>query len=257
MKALAGVGETLPHMPAAGNHEYMNYDFKGAGDEEPGKAMAYFFNTPDNGRNAVGDLQTGENWDAGDKRAFKYLDDTVYSFDYANAHFVVLNTGADSIHGGGEEFIGAQAEWLKNDMKNTQAKWKIVMLHQGLYGRAGSTVRRDILESVFEACGVDLVIYGHDHEVLRTFAMKNGAVSAETNNVVKGSGTVHQMIGVSGAGANGVWTNVPDYGSVVSGTTIPDETYYSVYEVSEDSIDVVVKSVKGIVIDKFSIVDNR
>ena len=256
-KAIQGVGESVPHMATAGNHEYNNYDFKGVGDEEPGKAFAYFFNNPDNGRNALGNLEPGENWEDGDKRAFKYIDDTIYSFDYANTHIAVLNTGSNSTHGGCEDIVSAQVDWLKNDLQNTSAKWKIVMLHQGLYERAGSSTRRDILEKTLQDCGVDLVIYGHDHEVIRTYAMKDAAavVGGDSDRVVKGSGTVHQMLGVSGAAADASWVNIPEYVSVFSGTYIGDETYYAVYEVSQDSIDVIVKSVKGTVIDKFSITD--
>ena len=256
-KAIQGVGESVPHMATAGNHEYNNYDFKGAGDEEPGKAFAYFFNNPDNGRNALGSLKASDNWEDADKRVLKYIDDTIYSFDYANAHITVLNTGSNSTHGGCEDIVSAQVDWLKSDLQNTSAKWKIVMLHQGLYERAGSSTRRDILEKTLQDCGVDLVIYGHDHEVIRTYAMKDAAavVGGDSDKVVKGSGTVHQMLGVSGSAADGSWVNIPEYVSVFSGTYIGDETYYAVYEVSQDSIDVIVKSVKGTIIDKFSITD--
>ena len=55
--------------------------------------------------------------------------------------------------------------------------------------------------------------------------------------------------------ANGSWVNIPEYVSVFSGTYIGDETYYAVYEVSQDSIDVIVKSVKGTLLEQFSITD--
>ena len=87
--------------------------------------------------------------------------------------------------------------------------------------------------------------------------MKDAAavVGGDSDRIVKGSGTVHQMLGVSGSAADGSWVNIPEYVSVFSGTYIGDETYYAVYEVSQDSIDVIVKSVKGPIIDKFSITD--
>lgn len=256
-KALDGIRETIPHMTTPGNHEYENYEFEGIGDEEAGKAAAYFFNNPDNGKNAIGDLQESTYWKDGDKKALKYIDDTVYSFDYANAHFVVLNTGTDSTAGGSDDLVRAQVDWMKNDLKSSDAKWKIVMLHQGLYMCSGSSTKRDILEGTLEECGVDLVLYGHDHQLMRTYAMKNGSAAecSETGVIEKGSGIVHQMLGYSGAATGGAWKNIPDYVSVIAYSNDPSDDFYTEYSVSENSIDVVVKSVKGTVIDKYSIKD--
>ena len=51
----------------------------------------------------------------------------VYSFDYGDVHFAMLNSETDS------DGMKAQTEWLKQDMANTDKKWKVVMFHRAPY----------------------------------------------------------------------------------------------------------------------------
>lgn len=93
-----------------------------------------------------------------------------YSFNYANAHFTVLDTNDANKNGLGEE----QLAWLVNDLKNTDAKWKFVLMHKSLYS-AGShatdaevVAMRGQLVKIFAENGVNMVFAGHDHTYTTT-----------------------------------------------------------------------------------------
>ena len=111
-----------------------------------------------------------------------------YSFDYGNAHFVVLDTNKKNDEK--SSYIDdEQLKWLKDDLKKAKdsgAKWIIVNMHKGTYtvgkhadndkfqGEEGARLR---LGNVFEEYGVDLVIQGHDHIPSVTKPIKDGEVS--------------------------------------------------------------------------------
>ena len=125
-----------------------------------------------------------------------YLDETIYSYNYGDAHFVVLNTGRYT--GYDEALLKAQREWLINDLEaNSDAKWTIMLIHQAVHHRVGGTMSRPWLYDTIEEYGVDLVIQGHSHLVTRTYPMKNGEIVTKTSPdlISKGSGTVYTTIG--------------------------------------------------------------
>lgn len=78
---------------------------------------------------------------------------TTYSFDYGDAHFVVLNSESD---------LSTQKTWLENDLKNTDKKWKIVAMHRGVYGQNDKSDLFDAFAGVFDKYNVALVLNGHD-----------------------------------------------------------------------------------------------
>ena len=90
-----------------------------------------------------------------------------YSFDYASAHIIVINTNdADAQNGLSE----AQYEWLISDLeKNKDAKWTFVLMHKSLYSGGSHSFDGDVvamrkqLVPVFYSYGVDIVFAGHDH----------------------------------------------------------------------------------------------
>ena len=81
-----------------------------------------------------------------------------YSFDFGNAHFVVLDTELnDKGH--------AMRDWLKQDLASSHAEWTFVFYHIPTFNVGGHTStwgRRDYLP-VLESGGVDFVIAGHSH----------------------------------------------------------------------------------------------
>lgn len=90
-----------------------------------------------------------------------------YSFDYASAHIIVLNTNdADSTNG----ISTAQYDWLKADLEaNKDAKWIFVLMHKSLYSGGSHSFDGDVaamreqLVPLFYEYGVDIVFAGHDH----------------------------------------------------------------------------------------------
>ena len=123
-----------------------------------------------------------------------------YSFDYANAHIISLNSNAkDAPFQLGEP----QTEWLIRDLEaNKDAEWKIVFFHHPLFRchpTRGITAQRWVWQPIFDKYGVDLVINGHDHYYQRTYAIGN-----YTGKPRRG---VYHLI--SGGGGAGTYPVVP------------------------------------------------
>ncbi len=100
------------------------------------------------------------------------LTGTYYSFDYGDAHFAVLNTNdmyPMSIQ---------QRNWLINDMKQSGAKWKVLLMHRAAYSagkninKPDTLIMRNLLLPIIEDCGIDLVFAGHDHMYYRSAPVK-------------------------------------------------------------------------------------
>lgn len=113
----------------------------------------------------------------------------VYSYDYGDVHFAMLNSefGSDSMR--------AQMDWLRKDMKATNKPWKVVMFHRAPYHSnplRGEDATRSIFAPVIEELDIDLALVGHDHAYARTFPMKKGQKTDAAN------GTTYIIGGSSG-----------------------------------------------------------
>ena len=103
---------------------------------------------------------------------FNNLTGVYYSFDYGDAHFAVLNT--NDMY----PMTAVQRNWLLNDMKASDAKWKIVLMHRAPYsaGKGANKpdvlIMRRLLIPLFDEAGVDVAFCGHDHQYVRTLPMK-------------------------------------------------------------------------------------
>lgn len=154
----------LPMMPTSGNHE------------DEGAAVSENFILP--------------NVPEQDEEGGVY-----YSYDYNGVHFTVLNTNDDEDDKLGE----AQIEWLKNDIKSSDAKWKVVVLHKAIYSNGShyddSEVEgmRSQLSVLLPYLGVDLVLQGHDHVYLRTDVINANAVVPVKEETVDFNGLEYQM----------------------------------------------------------------
>ena len=133
-----------------------------------------------------------------------------YSFDYATAHVIVLNTNdADATNG----ISDTQLEWLKADLEaNKDAKWIFVLMHKSLYSGGSHSFDGDVeamraqLVPVFYEYGVDLVLAGHDHTYTVTECLdgngdpvsrasyNNGIITMDAN----GSGVMYVTLGTIG-----------------------------------------------------------
>lgn len=137
------------------------------------------------------------------------LEGVYYSFDYGNAHIAVLNT--NDMY----PMSQAQRNWLINDMKNSDAKWKLVFMHRALYAagkninKPDTIILRNTLLPIFDEIDIDFVYAGHDHMYLRT-APVYGEAKTEFETVTESfrgvsttfalnpKGTVHALPSTAG-----------------------------------------------------------
>lgn len=100
-----------------------------------------------------------------------------YSFDYNNAHFIVLNT--NDYKNPAEKALGdEQLAWLKDDIKKAKergATWIVVTYHKPLFSKGYHSLQdpevqnvRDEFMQTLDELGVDLALQGHDHIYSRT-----------------------------------------------------------------------------------------
>lgn len=105
-----------------------------------------------------------------------------YSYTYNNVHVAVLNTNDLNSD---EALNEAQVEWLKNDMNQSDAQWKIVTLHKALYSNGSHyddddvCAMREQLGKLMPELGIDLVLQGHDHVYLRTHSLDGNEIVQE------------------------------------------------------------------------------
>lgn len=170
-----------PLMPTVGNHE------------KKGSALSNYFelsNVPSQ------DSETG----------------LYYSYDYNNAHFIVLNTNDLNKDG---TLSDGQLAWLKEDAQNSDKTWKILSLHKAVYSNGSHYDDKDVkglrkqLSTLMPELGIDLVLQGHDHVYLRTDVLNNNKVvttpkektyygGQEYSTKIKPQGTIYTIDGCSG-----------------------------------------------------------
>ncbi len=137
------VNSTMTHVPVAGNHD----------GNITNKLNLFWFENMFNVNNP-----DGSNVNEG----------AYYSFDYGNAHIAVLNT--NEIY----PISTQQTNWLENDMKNSDAQWKLVFMHRAAYSAGKNLIKpdtilmRNILLPLFDELNIDFVMAGHDHVYMRT-----------------------------------------------------------------------------------------
>ena len=101
-----------------------------------------------------------------------------YWFKHDNALFIMLNTQDTNV----EE----HRQFIEQTVAaNKDCKWRIVMLHQDIYGSAEHSNEPEItnlryqLAPIFEDNKVDVVLTGHDHAYSRTQILKGGHKTTE------------------------------------------------------------------------------
>ncbi|MDD6022785.1 MAG: phosphodiester glycosidase family protein [Oscillospiraceae bacterium] len=103
-----------------------------------------------------------------------------YSVTYGNVYAAVIN-----YTGTGTQLTEA-LNWLKEDAANSNAAWKILLMHQPAYYTniiGGNAEIHSRVPAVAEEVGIDFVFSGHDHSYARTEPLTNGEVD-EQNGIV-------------------------------------------------------------------------
>ncbi len=196
-----------------------------------------------------------------------------YSFDYANIHFVVLDS-----HDSGREPGDPMLIWLENDLNATQQEWLIAFFHHPPYSKGSHDsddesklidMRENVLP-ILEAAGVDLVLSGHSHSYERSFLLHGHyghSSSLEPSMVMDGGngrldedGAYQKMITGASAGAGAVYTVAGSSGKLSSGPLDHPVMYYSAktlgslsLEVMDQQLDLKFIGVGGEVLDYFTL----
>lgn len=123
----------------------------------------------------------------------------VYSFDYSNVKFIVLNlNNADARF--------AQADFLRQEVSEARdaGQWVIVGFHQSLYSGAEHIIDGPIVSArtfwspLLAELGVDAVLQGHDHVYARGFVTaqgRNARLTATQKAYPAGSGAPLYLTG--------------------------------------------------------------
>ncbi|HEX9793639.1 MAG TPA: metallophosphoesterase family protein [Planctomycetota bacterium] len=201
--------------------------------------------------------------------------ESYYSFDYGNAHFVVLDS-----EGSLRTAAGPMMTWLRTDLAATTQTWVIAFWHHPPYTKgshdsdndadSGGRMRdmREVALPILEDYGVDLVFNGHSHSYERSFLIDGHYGKSSTwdpatmlidggdgnpagggaydKTVAPDAGTVYTVAGSSGLTGGGshdhpvMFTSQNRLGSVV-------------LDLSGERIDVSFLDVNGQVQDTFAV----
>ena len=109
--------------------------------------------------------------------------ESYYSFDYANIHFVCLDSMVSDRSVG-----GPMHQWLMQDLQQNTQKWLIAFWHHPPYSKGShdSDAETELVQMrtnfvpVLEEHGVDLVLAGHSHSYERSVLL-NGHYGLSTN----------------------------------------------------------------------------
>jgi acid phosphatase type 7 len=201
--------------PSAGNHEDENYAF-----------IDHFnLDVPENSATETG---------------------AYYSYDYSNAHFVVLNSNEDSQKYA--NFSEDQIEWLKEDVKAAKAngaKWVIVNIHKGPYTTSNHATDDDIMDPngvrnqvapLMAELDIDFVLQGHDHIYARTKPIMSDGTASETEKITetKKGQTVEYTVNPDGA----IYLIPATAGPKVyykNQEPVLGEAYYNLFEVADEN----------------------
>jgi acid phosphatase type 7 len=185
---------------APGNHDLYNGSFGVAGDlNKFGDGLGYFFfwNQPLNGPRFSADDKGITPIIADSRRYREFLKSagdhfpnmSTFSFDYGNAHWVVLDSNPYA-----DWRSGKRAEWLEADLKAAaKAKWRFVAFHHPPFhsGRAHAGEQHmRYLAPVFEKYKVDVVFNGHVHNYQRSYPLRFTPAANQGFNLF-GSSEVH------------------------------------------------------------------
>ncbi|MDY0064684.1 MAG: metallophosphoesterase family protein [Bacilli bacterium] len=113
---------------------------------------------------------------------------STYFFKYNNTLFISLDSEAGTAS---SALLANQQEWFVDVVKNNPSQFIIVYTHRpfytgdGLNASQASKMRTD-WQKIFDGCGVDVVLSGHNHVYARTYQVHHAYTPTRT-----GQGTVY------------------------------------------------------------------
>lgn len=201
--------KSLPVATTVGSHD----------DDNPN--YDYHFNVPNQSVLGANDYVGGDYW-----------------FTYGSALFLMLNT-QDSDTEEHKEFI---EEAIR---KNPECTWRIVTMHQDIYGSAKHSVSDEILSlrrkmvPYFDANDIDVVLTGHDHSYTRSKFLRGDKV-VETrirNGTVTNPDGILYMTANSSSGSK-YYKLLPEKQPYVAARWQGKVPTYSIVKVTKDTFSI-------------------
>ena len=101
----------------------------------------------------------------------KMGDNQVYTLNYGPVQFFLLDSNREL------PYLLTQRDWLKAQLEQSRARWKIVVLHHPLFSirsRSRNLIQRWVFNDLLETYDVDLVLQAHEHAYARMTAHEGG-----------------------------------------------------------------------------------
>ena len=149
--SLDSIGQAVPVLTVTGNHDYL----KGVIcqlERRFSLIHSYYL-----------DSMIGEN--------------QVFTVRYKDIHIFCLDSNREPF------YLWTQRQWLKDQLTESDAKWKIVVLHHPLYsvrGEMNNLIQRWMFDDLIQEYGVNVVLQGHEHAYARRTG-KNDKVVQHTD----------------------------------------------------------------------------
>lgn len=197
-----------------------------------------------------------------------------YSFDYANVHFICLNS-SDVDRTPGSPML----EWLENDLAATSQDWVVAFWHHPPYTRGSHNSNtelalrqmRQYAVPILEDYGVDLVLGGHSHSYERSFLLDGHYGSMFTLSAsmllddgdgrIDGDGAYQKGTGGPAAHEGAVYAVAGSSGKTSAGPLDHNAMFFSMrvlgslaIDVHGDRLDAVFLDNNGNQLDRFTIV---
>ncbi len=247
--------------PSPGNHDYG--DKVWSNDIGPRPDYYKIFSLPTNGE--CGGVPSGNA--------------AYYSYDYANVHFVSLDSYGTEETKKMADTLSKQVQWLKKDLAANKLPWTVVYFHHPPYtkGSHDSDTELDLvairenLVKVLDYYKVDVVLNGHSHNYERSYMLHNyhsNEISFNVNShalgnssgkydgtpnscayIKSGSGTVYVVAGASGW----VGGTKPGYPHNAMVTSNSETTGAMVLEVTDNKFVAKYLTANGSIFDQFTI----
>jgi len=212
-----------------------NHDYRSANLSDESGPYFDIFSFPKNGE--AGGLSSGT--------------EAYYSFDFANIHFVSLDS-----HDSDRDLGSPMLTWLENDLASTTQDWIIAFWHHPPYSKGShdsdasghlTEVRENFLP-ILESYGVDLVLNGHSHAYERSYLLNEhyGYSNTLNNSMIvdngdgksDGDGAYVKTITGSEAGNGAVYCVAGSSGKTSGGSLDHPAMYSSLNELGSVLIDV-------------------
>ena len=133
-RGLDSISTQYPVLNITGNHDYLKYVIRKL-ERRFSLIFSYFLDS-------------------------KVEDNHVYTLRYNDTQLFFLDSNREFF------YLWTQKEWLEEKLSQSDARWKIVVLHHPIYSMKGASnnlVQRTLFADIIKEAGVDLVLQGHEH----------------------------------------------------------------------------------------------